>query len=288
VLLAFERAERTTDVRERVRALTFVIVGGGPTGVELAGAMAEIARHSLRNEFDSIDPGEARILLIEGGPHVLATFPEDLRQHAETSLRRLGVEVRTNLMVTRIADGIVEAGDQRIEAGTILWAAGVAASPLGRTLGVAVDRVGRVPVGPDLTIEGHPEVFVIGDLALASGPGGTPLPGVAAVALQQGQYVARVIAEVQPAAGRRPFRYVNLGNLATIGRASAVADFGWIRVKGYIGWLLWLFVHIMKLTGFRNRLLVLMQWAWAYVTYQRSVRLITGREAASSPDSSQR
>jgi NADH dehydrogenase len=282
VLMAFEGAERAVTALAQQRALTFAIVGGGPTGVELAGAVAEIARHAFRNEFDRIKPETARILLLEGGPDILSGFPEPLRVHAAASLRRLGVELRTNTIVTRITEGLVEAGGTRIEAGTILWAAGVAASPLGRSLGAPVDRAGRVMVGPDLTIEGHPDVFVIGDLAHALGADGAPLPGVAPVAIQQGTYAAQQIARATPAGQRPPFRYRNLGNLATIGRASAIADFGWIRVKGYPGWLLWLFVHIMKLTGFRNRLLVLMQWAWAYVTYQRSVRLITGEESRPS------
>jgi NADH dehydrogenase len=281
VLMAFERAERTADERERRRALTFVIVGGGPTGVELAGALAEIARHALRNEFDNIKPQDARIVLVEGGPDVLSTFPPALRQHAASSLRELGVEVRTNTIVTRVAPGCVQAGDLTIEADTTLWAAGVAASPFGRALGVPLDRVGRVPVLPDLSLPGHPEVFVIGDLAVLAGADGKPLPGVAPVAMQEATFVAKLA--TAPAGAPRPsFRYTNFGNLATIGRASAVADFDWVRVKGYPAWLLWLFIHIMKLTGFRNRLLVLMQWAWAYLTYQRSVRLITGEEGTSS------
>jgi NADH dehydrogenase len=286
VLMAFEHAERSIEEGARRRALTFVIIGGGPTGVELAGALAEIARRALRDEFDAIRPEDSRILLLEGGPDVLTAFPDALRRHARASLQRLGVEVLTNTKVTRVAEGLVEAGDVRIEADTILWAAGVAASPLGRTLGAPVDAVGRVIVRPDLSIDGHPEVFVIGDLAHLAGRDGKPLPGVAPVALQQGTYVARLIAAAVRSRGdapeRRPFHYVNFGNLATIGRASAIADFGWVRFKGYFAWLLWLFVHIMKLTGFRNRLLVLMQWAWAYVTYQRSVRLITGEEAPPS------
>lgn len=277
VLMAFERAERTQDEAVRRRALTFVIVGGGPTGVELAGALAEIARHALRNEFDFIRPEDARIVLIEGGGDLLSAFPPDLRAHALKSLQSLGVEVRTRTVVTAMGDGRVQAGDTVIEADTVLWAAGVAASPLGRALGVPLDRAGRVPVQADLSLPGHPEVFVIGDLATVTGSDGKPLPGVAPVAMQQADFVAKLA--IDPADRPRPaFRYRNLGNLATIGRASAVADFDWIRVKGYPAWVLWLFIHILKLTGFRNRLLVLMQWAWAYLTYQRSVRLITGEE----------
>ncbi|MGE3842039.1 MAG: NAD(P)/FAD-dependent oxidoreductase [Vicinamibacterales bacterium] len=275
VLMAFERAERMTDEQARRRALTFTIIGGGPTGVELAGALAEIARHALRNEFDSIHPEEAAIILIEAGPALLATFPPDLREEAMRSLRRLGVDVRPNTMVTSVRDGAVEGSTFRIESETILWAAGVAASPLGATLGVPLDRVGRVKVQDDLSVPGHSNVFVIGDLAHIEGADRQPLPGVAPVAVQEAQHVARIIAS--GATGPRPpFRYVNLGNLATIGRASAVADFGWFRARGAFAWLLWLFIHILKLTGFRNRFLVLVQWAWAYVTYQRSIRLITG------------
>lgn len=279
VLLAFERAERLTDERSRKRALTFTIIGGGPTGVELAGALAEIARHALRNEFDSIHPEDAAIILIEAGPTVLATFPPDLREHAMRSLRRLGVDVRTNTMVTSVGDSFVEGRDVRIESDTVLWAAGVAASPLGATLGVPLDRVGRVNVQGDLSVPGHPNVFVIGDLAHLAGADGQPLPGVAPVAMQQAQHVARLIASGQTAGERPSFRYVNFGNLATIGRASAVADFGWIKARGAFAWALWLFVHILKLTGFRNRFLVLVQWAWAYVTYQRSIRLILGERS---------
>jgi NADH dehydrogenase len=282
VLFAFERAERTADERARRRALTFVVVGGGPTGVEMAGALAEIARHALRNEFDAIRPEQARVILLEGAPAVLTTFPEPLREFALRALRDLGVDVRTGTLVTGIEPGLVRAGDAVIEADTVLWAAGVAASPLGRTLGVPVDRVGRVLVEPDLSVPGHPEAFVIGDLAHVPGPDGKPLPGVAQVAMQQATHVARTIATRVPPGSRRPFRYLDLGNLATIGRAKAIADFGWVRFKGYFAWLLWLFVHIMKLTGFRNRVIVLVQWAWAYVSYQRSIRLITGDERAAA------
>jgi len=278
VLLAFEKAERTADPAERRRLLTFVVIGGGPTGVEMAGAVAEIARHALASEFRSYDPGSARILLIEAGPEVLPTFPPDLRRYAAQALRHLGVEVLTHTVVTHLEPGVVVAGERRIEAETILWAAGVAASPLGRTLGVPLDRAGRVIVEPDLSIPGHPEVFVIGDLACFIGPDGTPLPGVAPVAIQQARHTARCIALTLRGRPRPPFRYVSPGNLATIGRARAVADFGRFRFAGWFAWLLWLFVHILKLTGFRNRLIVLVQWAWAYFTYQRSIRLITGVE----------
>jgi NADH:ubiquinone reductase (H+-translocating) len=275
VLLAFERAERTTDTGERRRLLTFAVVGGGPTGVELAGALSEIARHALRHDFRSIDPSSARLLLLEGGPSILTAFPEDLRAAAMRSLQDLGVEVRLGAVVTQIEPNVVWIGEERLEAGTVLWAAGVAASPLGRTLGVGVDRAGRVAVERDLTVPGHPEVYVIGDLALFTHDG-APLPGVAPVAMQQAEHAARNIVRSIDHQSRLPFRYKDLGNLATIGRHSAIADFGRFRFSGWIAWMLWLFIHIMKLTGFRNRLVVLVQWAFAYFTYQRSVRLITG------------
>jgi NADH dehydrogenase len=277
VLLAFERAERSGSAEDRRRLLTFVIVGAGPTGVELAGAVAEIARHSLRREFRGIDPGSTTVLLLEGGPAVLPSFPPDLQTRAHWDLQRVGVTVRTRTIVTRIEADAVYVGDERIEAGTVLWAAGVAASPLGATLGVPVDRVGRVIVEPDLSIPGHPEVFVIGDLA-AMTQDGKPLPGVAPVAMQQAAHTANGIVRDLEHQPRAPFRYKNPGDLATIGRAAAVADLGWIRFSGWPAWVFWLFVHILKLTGFRNRLVVFVQWAWAYFTHQRSIRLITGRQ----------
>jgi NADH dehydrogenase len=276
VLLAFERAERERDPARRPRLLTFVVVGGGPTGVELAGALAEMSRQSLARDFRHFDPGSARVVLLEGGPSLLANFPEPLREAARTDLERLGVEVRTGMIVTGVSPGRVECGSASIEAATILWAAGVAASPLGATLGVGTDRAGRVAVQPDLTIPGHPRVFVIGDLASVTGADGKPLPGVAQVAIQTGRHAARNIRRAIAGEPLQPFVYRNLGNMATIGRASAIADFGWLQLKGWIGWLAWLFVHIMNLIGFRNRVLVLVQWAWAYFSYQRAVRLITG------------
>lgn len=282
VLLAFERAERTTDPAEQQRWLTFVVVGGGPTGVELAGALAEIARHALRHEFTAIHPESARVVLLEAGPTLLPSFPEVLRKHATGALRRLGVDVRLGAAVTSIDEGVVEVGATRVEARTVLWAAGVAASPLGATLGVATDRVGRVMVEPDLSVPGHPEVFVVGDLAAIAGPDGRPLPGVAPVAMQQAERAAANLLATLRGHPRVPFVYTNLGNLATIGRAQAVADFGRVKVRGWPAWMLWLFVHIMKLTGFRNRLVVLVQWAWAYFTYQRSIRLITGEPRSSA------
>jgi NADH dehydrogenase len=276
VLLAFERAEREPDLVRQRALLTFVIVGGGPTGVELAGALAEIARRSLAKDFRHFDPSSSRILLIEAGPVVLPPFPAPLRDAARRDLERLGVEVRTNTLVTSMGPGVVQAGEERIAAATVLWAAGVAASPLGASLGVPVDRVGRVLVRPDLTIPGHPEVFVIGDLASLAGPAGRPLPGVAQVAMQMGVHASRNIIRATEGQPLRAFTYRNLGDMATIGRRSAVADLPMIKLTGTIGWLAWLFVHILNLIGFRNRLVVMVQWAWSYFSYQRAIRLITG------------
>jgi len=275
LLLAFEQAEREHNAVRQRRLLTFVIIGGGPTGVEMAGALAEIAREALRSEFDAIDPASARIVLVEAGPSLLPAFPEDLRASAKRALLKLGVEVRVGTAVTHVEEGAVAMGSDRIEAHTILWAAGVAAAPVGRDLGPDLDRAGRVNVAPDLTVPGHPGVFVAGDLANFPHQTGKPLPGVAQVAKQQGTRAARNIARLIRGEATRPFRYFDPGNMATIGRANAVADFGFLRVSGFMGWLMWLFVHILFLVGFRNRLSVLLQWAAAYLTYQRSVRLIT-------------
>jgi NADH dehydrogenase len=281
VLLAFERAELEPDADRRRRLLSFVVVGGGATGVELAGALAELSRHALAREFRNIHPDTSRIVLIEGGPDVLPAFVPSLRAFARGALTKLGVEVRTGAVVTAVDEEGVQIGGERLQAATVLWAAGVAAAPLGRSLGAPVDRAGRVLVDPDLSVPGHADVFVIGDLASLK-QDGRPLPGVAPVAMQEGRHVARLIAALARgrtgAGARPPFRYHNLGDMATIGRAAAVADFGRFRLKGWIAWVVWLFVHIMKLTGFRNRLVVLVQWAWAYFTYQRSIRLITGED----------
>ena len=279
VLLAFERAEREKDPARRQAELTFVVIGGGPTGVEMAGALAEMARLSLAKDFRHFDPGSAKIVLIEAGASVLANFPEPLRDAARRDLVRLGVDVRTGAAVTRVTSGVVEAGDARIAAETVIWAAGVAASPIGASLGVPLDRVGRVLVQPDLTIPGHPEVFVIGDLASLAGPSGRPLPGVAQVAMQMGAHAAHNIIRSVEGQPLRPFQYRNLGDMATIGRASAVADLPIMQLQGLIGWLAWLFVHIFNLIGFRNRLVVMVQWAWSYFSYQRAIRLITGGPA---------
>lgn len=286
VLLAFELAERRAAAGEPGFPLNFVVVGAGPTGVELAGTLAEISRHALVQEFRAIDPKSTKILLIEGGPRVLPTYPEELSTSAQEQLQKLGVEVRTSAMVTGVEPGAVRVGETRLAAGVILWAAGVAASPLGKKLGVPVDRAGRVAVEPDLSLPDHPEVFVIGDLAALKDESGKMLPGVAPVAMQQGRYVAKIIqheleaateaaAEAQPPP-RPGFHYWDKGSLATIGRAAAVAEFGKLHISGFIAWLAWLFVHILFLIGFRNRLLVFIEWAWSYVTYERGARLITG------------
>ena len=276
VLIAFERAEREMDPARRAAELTFLVIGGGPTGVEMAGALAEISRHSLARDFRHFDPGSARIVLIEGGPAILSAFPEDLQQAAMRDLHRLGVTVRTNSIVTNVSPGVVSIGSESILAETVLWAAGVSASPLGAALGAPLDRAGRVKVLPDLTIPGTPNVFVIGDLANLAGDDGRPLPGVAQVAIQMGKHAVHNILRAIEHQPLRPFHYHDLGNMATIGRASAIADFGSFRLSGLLAWLAWLFVHILNLIGFRNRLVVLVQWAWAYFTYQRGIRLIAG------------
>lgn len=276
VLLTFELAERQAAMGAENEPLNFVVVGGGPTGVELAGTLAEITRHVLAHEFRNIDPARAHIILLEGGPRVLPAYPEDLSRSAENQLRRLGVDVRTSAMVTMVEAGAVRLGETRIVAPVVLWAAGVAASPLGKRLGVPIDRAGRVLVNPDLSIPGHPEVFVIGDLAALKDEQGKMLPGVAPVAIQQGKYVAKTIRGELAGHARRNFRYWDKGSLATIGRAAAIAQFGKIHISGFVAWLAWLFVHIFFLIGFRNRVLVFIQWAWSYVTYERGARLITG------------
>ncbi len=288
VLLAFELAEREASAGGPRDPLNFVVVGGGPTGVELAGTLAEICRHALAHDFRSVDPSRARIHLIEGGPRVLPAYPEDLSRSALEQLKRLGVEVTTSAMVTGIEPGALCMGKTRLEAAVILWAAGVAASPLGKKLGVPFDRAGRVLVEPDLSLPNHPEVFVIGDLAALKDASGKMLPGVAPVAILEGRFVAKLIrreisqeaerarGSARPPLSRPPFHYFDKGSLATIGRAAAVAQFGKIHISGFMAWLAWLFVHIFFLIGFQNRLLVFIQWAWSYFTYERGARLITG------------
>jgi NADH dehydrogenase len=278
ILLAFEQAEREADRHRQRRLLTFVVIGGGPTGVELAGSLAEISRYVLAHDFRAIDPESARVILIEGGSHVLGTYPSDLSAFARGALEKLGVSVWTGSLVTRVEDGRVHVGSEVIEAGTILWAAGVSASPLGATLGVPLDRAGRVLIQDDLTVPGRPEISVVGDLAALRTRTGAWLPGVAQVALQQAAHAARNIDRTLRGEARQPFAYRDLGNLATIGRNSAVADLPALRMKGYLAWLFWLFVHVFSLIGFRNRLSVMTQWAFSYTTYQRSVRLITGND----------
>jgi NADH:ubiquinone reductase (H+-translocating) len=287
VLLAFELAERRAAAGEGNDPLNFAVVGGGPTGVELAGTLAEICRHALAHDFRTIDPSRARIHLIEGGSVVLPAYPADLSRSALEQLKRLGVEVLTSTMVTKIEPGVIYTGDTHMNAAVILWAAGVAASPLGKKLGAPIDRAGRVLVNPDLSLPNHPEVFVIGDLAALKDASGKLLPGVAPVAIQEGRFVAKMIAREQESGapsfsrtsregGGFDFHYHDKGNLATIGRAAAVAQFGKIHISGFIAWLAWLFVHILFLIGFRNRVLVFIQWAWSYFTYERGARLVTG------------
>jgi NADH dehydrogenase len=284
VFSAFEAAEQEPDPERRRELMTFIIVGGGPTGVEMAGAIAELARRTLKNDFRNINPPDAKIILIDGQDRMLSSFIPKLSHKAEASLKRLGVELKTNTSVTAIHEQSVEVATSGVSATiptrTVLWAAGVAAVPLGRTLaratGVETDRAGRVPVQEDLSIVGHPNIFVIGDLASCSHQTGKPLPGVAPVAIQQGQYLGRLIAsQVRGKPKPGPFVYRDRGSLATIGRSAAVADLGKLEFSGFFAWLLWLFIHIMSIAQFQNRVLVLFQWAWNYFTFNRSARLIT-------------
>jgi NADH:quinone reductase (non-electrogenic) len=275
VLLAFENAEREKVAHGMAQPLNFVIIGAGPTGVELAGAIADIARHHLQSEFRAIDPRQSRVILLEGGPRVLPAYPEDLSASAERQLKSMGVEVRTGALVTNLEPDAVWIGNEKIPAPVILWGAGVSASPLGRMLGVPTDRAGRVIVETDLTVPGHPEVFVCGDLASAKRANGQPVPGVAPAAIQMGKFAARQIKRVIEGKPREQFHYLDKGSLATIGRSRAVADLGKLHFSGYFAWLAWLFVHLLFLIGFRNRFFVLIEWAWAYITYNHGARLIT-------------
>jgi NADH dehydrogenase len=283
ILLAFEHAERETDLDQRRAWLTFVVVGGGPTGVELAGAVGELAHHTLRNNFRTINPASARVLLLEGMDRILPPYPASLSARAAASLARLGVTVLPNTIVTDLrADGVATRKEDRrewIATRTVLWAAGVQASPLAerlaRATGASTDRAGRIVVRPDLTLPGHPEVFAIGDMAHFAHQNGMPLPGVAAVAMQQGRYVADLVQQRLQGKTLPGFHYRDRGSLATIGRSTAVADFGWIRFSGLLAWLTWLFIHILFLIEFENRLLVMLQWGWNYLTSNRSARLVT-------------
>ncbi len=276
ILLAFEEADREASPERRQKLLTFAIVGGGPTGVELAGAIAEIADHVLVDDFRHIDPREARVVLIEAGPRILPSYSTQSSENASEELRRLRVEVRVGEAVTAVDEAGVVAGGRRLEAGTVLWAAGVAASRVGSFLGAPVDRNGRVVVEPDLTAPGHPEIFVIGDLALFMHQGGQPLPGVSPVAMQQGRHVARAIRERLAGLPAPAFRYVDKGSMAVVGRSAAVAEVFGLKLRGFPAWLAWCVLHIFYLVGFRNRFIVIFEWAWAYVSYQRGARLITG------------
>lgn len=275
ILTAFECAEAEDDAAKREAWLTFAIVGGGPTGVELAGTLAEIARHTLHGEFRRVDPRKARVLLLEAGPRVLAGFPESLSEKARTQLRKLGVDVRTGVPVAAIDGEGVQLGEERIAARTVLWAAGVAASPLARDLGVPLDRAGRVIVQPDLSVPGHPEIFVAGDLASLQYDG-KPVPGVAPAAKQMGRHVAQAIRTRLQGRTPAPFRYRDFGNLATIGRMAAVVDLHGFRFSGLLAWWFWLAAHVFFLIGFRNRMVVMIDWAQAYWSYQRSARIILG------------
>jgi NADH dehydrogenase len=275
LLLAFEYAEKVTDPAAKAAAMTFVIIGGGPTGVEMAGAIAEIARFTLAKDFRHIDPSHARVLLVEGDERVLSGFPEDLSASAMKQLKQLGIEVRTGIHARNLTEAGLEVGDEFIPCRVKIWAAGNAASFVGKTMGVPVDKAGRVIVNEDLTIPGHPEVQVIGDLANFTHQTGQPLPGVSPVAMQQGRHAAHNILALID--GRKPqrFRYWNKGSMATIGRNKAVADLNFIHLSGLPAWVVWLFIHVIFLVGFRNRVAVLMQWAWAYFTFNKGARLIT-------------
>jgi len=275
IFVAFEEAEQEPDPARRGALLSFVIVGGGPTGVELAGALAEIAHHTLASEFHRIDPRRARILLLEGTPRLLPAYTPDLSESARRQLASLGVEVRTDAMVTDIDEAGVRVGDERVPARTVLWAAGVAASPLGRALGAPLDRAGRVKVEPDLTLPGHPEVYAAGDLAVVVRRDGQLVPGLAPAAIQEGRHVARNMVRALRGEPRLPFHYLDKGSLATIGRGRGVGVVFGRHLRGALAWLAWLFVHIFFLIGFRNRVLVILEWAWQYLTFRRGARLIT-------------
>ena len=276
ILLAFEIAERHAHFSHKPEAVNFVVVGGGPTGVELAGALAEIAQVVLASDFSAIDPRSTKVTLVEAGPRILSTFPESLSASAVRQLRKLGVEVMTNTAVTDIDKDHVHIGERTLPASVVLWAAGVAASPLGKLMGAQLDRAGRVMVQPDLSIPGYPEVFVLGDMASILQENGKPVPGVAPAAVQMGEFAAATIANDLDDRPRGKFHYVNKGNLATIGRSAAIADLNGFKLSGLTAWFTWLLVHVLFLIGFRSRVSVVWEWFWSYITFQRGARLITG------------
>jgi len=283
VLSAYEQAEVSVSAEDRKRLLTFVVVGGGPTGVELAGALGEMSRYTLAKDFRNIDATLARVILLEAGPQILPMFSAQMAAQAKCDLDRLGVQVRTNTPVTMIdADGVGLSGE-RVRAATVLWAAGVKASPLGHSAGLVVDRHGRVLVEPDLSAQGHKNVFVAGDLACFTHQTGKPLPGTAPVAMQQGRFLARTIRRALQGKSREQFHFADKGQMATIGRSRAIVEVGWLKVTGFPAWLLWIAIHIYYLTGFKNRLLVVLQWAWSYISYTRGARLILTKEWRSPP-----
>ena len=278
VLTAFEQAERVADPEERSKFLTFIIVGGGPTGVELAGAIGEMSRFTLAKDFRSINASSARVILLEGGPRILPAFSEAQAARAVRDLKELGVEVQTNRSATSIDDDGVQMGSERVRAATVLWAAGVKASPLGRMVATELDAQGRVAVDPDLTVKSHSTIFVAGDLARFTHQTGKPLPGTAPVAMQQGRYIARTILRDLKGLPREPFRFIDKGQMATIGRSKAILEIGSLKMAGWPAWIAWLIIHIYYLTGFQNRFLVVLQWAWSYLTFGRGARLIVGKE----------
>ena len=279
VLLAFEEAERTSNPEERLALLTFVVVGGGPTGVEMAGALAEMAQHTLSNEFDRIDPAAATVILVEGLDRLLPPFPPKLGANAQATLEAMGVTVRTKSMVTHIDARGVTVGEERIPARTVVWAAGVKASPVATSLGIELDRAGRVPVSPDLSVPGHPEIFVVGDLASLTRRNGKPVPGIAPAAIQGGKWAAANILRQVAGEKTRAFRYRDLGNMAVIARNEAVVDIRGLKLTGFVAFMMWAIVHVVNLIGYRSKIQVTLQWLWSYVTSQRGARLITGEQA---------